>query len=169
MGRNGVSAGRIYIKLYMWVFIRQNFSHQPKVFVSETLYAELPKNLVICFKGTLASLLLDTIKTSQSCLLLLNFKQRISTLLLKLEITQNHLKPPKAIWKCPKPSTIIQNHSRKNICNHPKSTITTRNHPQSARIYLELAVTGLKTIHIHVRTPTIIHKIFETNSSVHVK
>ena len=43
---------------------------------SETLYAELPKNMVICFKGTLASLLLDTTKTSKSCVLLLNFKQR---------------------------------------------------------------------------------------------
>ena len=126
----------------MSVFIRQNFSHPPKVFLSETLYDELLKNFVICFKGTLASLL--TTKTPHSCLLLLNFKQRISPQLLKLEITENHLKPPKTICKHPKPSTIFQNHPLKNICNHPKPTITSRNHPQSARIYLELAVTGLK-------------------------
>ena len=44
MWRNGVKTGRIYIKLYMSVFTRQNFSHPPKVFLSETLYAELPKN-----------------------------------------------------------------------------------------------------------------------------
>ena len=119
------------------------------------------------YPKTLASLL--TTKTPHSCLLLLNFKQQISPQLLKLEITENHLKPPKTICKHQKPSTIFQNHPLKNICNHPKPTITTRNHPQSARIYLELAVTGLKTIHIHVRTPTIIHKIFETNSSFHVK
>ena len=50
-----------------------------QVFLSETLYFELPQNLVICFKGTLASLLLDTTKTSHSCLLLFNIKQRISS------------------------------------------------------------------------------------------
>ena len=126
----------------MSVFIRQNFYHPPKFFLSETLCGELPKNLVICFKGTLASFL--TTKTPQSCLLLLNFKQRIPTQLLKLQITENHLKPPKSICKHPKPSTIIQNHSPKNICNHPKPTIINRNHPQLARIQLELAVTGLK-------------------------
>ena len=126
----------------MSVFIRQNFYHPPNVFLSETLYDELPKNLVICFKGTLASLF--SAKTPHSCLLLLNFKQQISPKLLKLEITENHLKPPKTICKHPKPSTIFQNHPLKNICNHPKPTITTPNHPQSARIYLELAVTGLK-------------------------
>ena len=38
-------------------------------------HVELPKNLVICFKETLASLSLDTTKTPDSCLLLLNFKQ----------------------------------------------------------------------------------------------
>ena len=59
--------GTIYIKLYMSVFIRQNFFHPPNV--------ELPKNLVICFKETLASLSLDTTKTLDSCLLLLNSKQ----------------------------------------------------------------------------------------------
>ena len=67
-----------YIKLYMPIFIRKNFSYQPKIFLSETLYFELPKNLVICFKGTLASLLIDTTKAFHSCLLLLNLKQRIS-------------------------------------------------------------------------------------------
>ena len=59
-------------------FHKKKFSYPPKVFLSETLYFELPKNLVICFKGTLASLLLDTTKTSHNCLLLLNLKQRIS-------------------------------------------------------------------------------------------
>ena len=49
-----------------------------KLFLSETLYFELPKNLVICFKKTLVSLLLDTTNTSHSCLFLLNLKQRIS-------------------------------------------------------------------------------------------
>ena len=78
MGRNGVKTGKIYIKLYVSIFIRKNISHPPKVFLSETLYFELPKNLVICFKETLAPLLLDTTKTSHSCLRLLNLKQRNS-------------------------------------------------------------------------------------------
>ena len=133
MGRNGSNPGEF-----------KNFSHPPKSFLSETLYFELPKNLVICFKGTLASLLLDTTKTSHSCLLLLNLKQRISLQLLKLQISENHLNPPKTICKDFKPSTAIQNHPPKNICNHPKPTITTQSHPQLARIYQELAVTGLK-------------------------
>ena len=144
MGRNGVKTRRIYIKLYMSIFIRKNFSYPPKVFLSETLYFELLKNLVICFKGTLASLLLDTTKTLHSCLLLLNLKQRISPQLLKLQISENHLNPPKSICKHPKPSTTIQSHPPKNIYNHPKPIITAQSHPQSARIYLELAVTGLK-------------------------
>ena len=47
----------------MSIFIGQNFSHPPKVFLSETLYVELPKNLIIGFKGTLALLLLgDMVK-----------------------------------------------------------------------------------------------------------
>ena len=76
MEKNGVKTGRIYIKLYMSIFIRQNFCHPPKVFLSETLYVELPKNLVICFKGTLASLLLDTTKAPHSCLFLLGSEQQ---------------------------------------------------------------------------------------------
>ena len=64
-GRNGVKAGRIYIKLHMSVFIRRNFSHQSRFFLSETLYFELSKNLVICFKRTLTSLLLDTTNTQK--------------------------------------------------------------------------------------------------------
>ena len=79
MGRDRVKTGRIYKKLYMSVFLRQNFSHSPKVFLSETLYVEFPKNLAICFKGTEVSLLLDTTKSLHSCLLLLNLKQRISS------------------------------------------------------------------------------------------
>ena len=126
MGSDGVKTGRIYIKLYMSVFIRQKFFHPPKVFLSETTSGELPKNLLICFKGTLAPLLLDTTKASQSYLLVLNFKQQISPKILKLQITENHLKPPI------------------NICNHSIPTITTRNYAQSARIYLELALNGLK-------------------------
>ena len=77
MGRNEVKTERIYIKLYMSILVRQNFSHPTNIFLSETLYDELSKNLVICFKGTLASLLLDTTKTPHSWLLLsvlLNFK-----------------------------------------------------------------------------------------------
>ena len=63
------------IYIYISIFIRKNFphphkvflnfSHPPKVFLSETLYFELPKNLVICFKRTLVSLLLDTTKTQK--------------------------------------------------------------------------------------------------------
>ena len=56
------------MKLFMSIFIRKSFSYPPKVVLSETLYFELPKNLVICFKETLASLLLDTTKTPHSCL-----------------------------------------------------------------------------------------------------
>ena len=78
MGRNRVKTERIYIKLYMSMFMRQNFSHTPKVLLSETLYGELPKNLVICFKGTLPPLLLDAAKTPYGCLLLLSLKQQIS-------------------------------------------------------------------------------------------
>ena len=137
----------------MPIFIRQNVSHPPKIFLSETSCVELPKNLFICFKGTLASLLLDITKTPHSYLLLLNFKQRISPQLVKLQITENHLKPPKTIFKHPKPSTIIQNHSPKNICNHPKPIITTQNHPQLARIYLELAVTSLKQTSVYSEYP----------------
>ena len=37
--------GRIYIKLYMSAFKKQNFSHPPKVFLSETLFVELPPKL----------------------------------------------------------------------------------------------------------------------------
>ena len=116
-----------------------------RVFLSETLYVELPKNLVICFNGTSAALLLDTTKTPHIFLPLLNLKQRISTWLLILQITEYHLKLPKTICQHPQLSTTIQNHPPKNICNHPKPTNTTRNHPQSARIYLELAVTALKS------------------------
>ena len=76
MGRKGVKTGRIYIKLYISIFSRQNFPHPPKVFLSETLYVELPKNLVICFKGTLASLLLDTAKAPHSCLFLVGSEQQ---------------------------------------------------------------------------------------------
>ena len=143
MGTNGVKTGRIYIKLYMSIFIGQNFYHPPKVLLSETFYVELPKNMAICFKGTLVTFLLDTAKTPHSCLLLLNLKQRILPQLLKLKITENHLKPPKIISKHPKLFTATQNHQHKNICNYPKPTITSRSHPQSVRIYLELAVTGL--------------------------
>ena len=145
MGRNGVKTGKVYIKLYMSIFRRKNFSYPPKIFLSETLYFELPKNLVICFKGTLTSLFLDTTKTFHSCLFLLNLKQQISPQLLKLKISENHLNPPKTICKYPKPSTAIQNHPRKSKCNHPKLIITTQSHPNSARIYLELAVTGMKS------------------------
>ena len=59
-------------------FHKKNFLYPPKLFLSETLNFELPKNLLICYKGTLASLLLGATKTSHSCLLVLNLKQRIS-------------------------------------------------------------------------------------------
>ena len=144
MGRNGVKTGRIYIKLYMSNFIRKNFSYPPKPLLSEILYFKLPQNLVICFKGTLASLLLDTTKTFHICLLLLNLKQRILPQLLKLQISESHLNPPKTTCKHPKSSTVIQNHPPKSIYNHPKAAIATQSPPQSARIYLELPVTGLK-------------------------
>ena len=58
--------------------VRKNISYPPKAFLSNTLYSELPKNLVICFKGTLASFLQDTTKTFHGCLHLLNLEQRIS-------------------------------------------------------------------------------------------
>ena len=62
MDRNGVKVEIISIKLYMSVFIRQSFSHPEKLFLSETLCIELPKNVVDCFKGVLVSLLLETTK-----------------------------------------------------------------------------------------------------------
>ena len=121
MGRNGVKTGRIYIKLYMSIFIRQNVSRLPNVFLSETFYVELPKKLVICFKGTLASLLLDIAKTPHSCLLLLNLKQRISPLLLKLQITKNHLKPPET----------TQNHLQTTKATHNHLKPSTQKYLQS--------------------------------------
>ena len=118
MGRNTVKTARIYMKLYMSVFIRQNFSHPPKVFLSETLYGELPKNLVICFKGTLASLLLDTTKALHSCLILLDFKQRNLPQLLKLQITETTFNHPKT-------SAII--------INQPSPLKTTHSQPESSQ------------------------------------
>ena len=80
----------------MSFFIRKNFSYPPKVFLSETLYFELPKNFVISFKGALASLLVDTTKISHSYLLLLN-----SNLWKPSESTQNYLQAPKTIHNHP--------------------------------------------------------------------
>ena len=66
--------GRTYIKLYVSIFIKQNFSHPFKVFLIEIFYIELLRYLLIYFKETLESLLLDTTKIPHGCLLLLNFK-----------------------------------------------------------------------------------------------
>ena len=131
------------MKLYMTIYIRQNFSPTTKIFLSETFFVELPKNLVICFKGTLASLLLDTTKTPHSYLLLLNIKQRISVQLLKLQITENHLKAPKIISKHPKVFGAIGNYPRIGTCNHPEPGVAARGRPWSAGVYLGLAAAGL--------------------------
>ena len=146
----------------MSIFIRKTFSYPPKVFLSETLSFELPKNLVICLKETLAALLLDTTKSSHSCLLLLNLKQGILPQLLKLQISENHLNPSKTICKHPKPSTAIQNYPSKNIYSCPKPAIASRSLARASCNWSE-------NIHIYVITPTIIHRAFETNSSFHVK
>ena len=134
MGRNGVKTGRIYIKLYMSIFIRQDFSHPPKVFLSATFYGELPKNLVICFKGTLALLLLDTARTPHSCLLLLNLKLRISPQLLKLQIIENHLKPPKIIFlrtqSYSQPPKTIHTKTFAITLNQPSPLEATRSQPE---------------------------------------
>ena len=74
MGRN---LSNVYKAIYA-NFHKKKLPLPTQVFLSETLYFELPKNLVIGFKGTLASLLLGTTKTFHCCLLLLNLKQRIS-------------------------------------------------------------------------------------------
>ena len=128
----------------MLIFIRQNFSHPPKVFLNQTLNVELPKNLVICFKGNLASLIARNYKSSPQLCTSFEFKATNFTVATETannykppETAQKHLQAPKTIHNYPKSST-------KNICNHPKPAITTRNHPQSARIYLELAITGDK-------------------------
>ena len=168
MGRNGVKTGRIYIKLYMSIFMRQNFSHPPKFLLSETFYGELPKNLVSCFKGTLAPLLLDSAKTPYSCLFLLNLKQRISPQLLKLQITENHLKPPKIISKRPELFTATQSQSHRSICSHPKPAIAAWGRPVSRGVP-GAGCNWSGAIHIHLRAPTIIHRIFETNFSFHVR
>ena len=79
--QNGEEQSQNQEKLHKAIYVN---IHKKKLFLptqdllSETLYFELPKNLVICFKGTLASLLIDTTKAFHSCLLLLNLKQRIS-------------------------------------------------------------------------------------------
>ena len=134
MGRNEVKTGRIYMKLNMSIFIRKNFSYPPKVFFSETVYFELSKNLVICFEETLTSLLLDTTKSSHSGLLVLNLRQRILPLLLKLQISENYLNPPKTICKHPKPSTTIQSHPPKNCAialNQPSPLKAIGRQPES--------------------------------------
>ena len=69
---------RYNIHKAIYVNVGKNLSYPTKVFSSENLFFELPKNLVICFKGTLTSYILDTAKSSHSCLLLLNLKQGIS-------------------------------------------------------------------------------------------
>ena len=158
MKGNGVKTGRIYIKVYNSIFIRQKFSHPAKVFLNETLYAELPKNLTICFKGTLVSLLLDTTKTPRNCLLLLNLKQPISPQLLKLQITENHLQAPKNIYIHPKPSTEGGLQSPQISHRRPKPPAIGQSVPGANGNWSEI-------VHFHVRTPAIIHKIFETNSS----
>ena len=162
MGRNRVKIGIIYIKLYLSIFIRKKFSYPPKVFLSETLYFELPKNLVICFKGILAPLSLDTTKSFHSCLLLLNLKQGILPQLLNLQISESHLNPPKTPCKHPKPSAAIQCHPPKGIYSH-------HHHSGLSAIGQDLpraSSNWSENIHIHVRTPTIFHK---TNSSFRVK
>ena len=161
MGRKGVKTRRIYIKLYISIFSRQNFPHPPKVFLSETLYVELPKNLVICFKGTLASLLLDTTKTPHSCLLLLNSEQRISPQLLKLPIAGGHLKPPKAICGRPKPSA--QGHLRSPWAGHRCSG------PPAVGRGLPWAGCGWSgAIHVHFGAATAIRAVFEAGCDFRV-
>ena len=118
MERKEVKPGRIYTELYMPILIRKNFSYPPKLFLSETLYFELHKNSIICFKGTLASLLVDTTKTSHGCLLLLNLNQLIPLYLLKLQISENHLNHPK-------PSPSNQNHRTPSKTILPKISAVT--------------------------------------------
>ena len=55
MRRNEVKTEITYIKLHISLFIRQNFYRTLNVFLSDTSYVELRKNLVTSFKGTLAS------------------------------------------------------------------------------------------------------------------
>ena len=128
MEKNGVKKGRIYIKLYMSIFIRQKFCHPPKVFLSETLYVESPKNLVICFKATLASLLLDTTKTPHSCLLLLSSEQR------SLE----------AAWSHPRPSVGAQSHPPGGIYSRPGPGMAAWGRLRSGGVYLGLVEVGLE-------------------------
>ena len=130
----------------MLLFIRQNFSHPPKVFLNETLYVELPQNLVICLKGNLASLIARNYKSSPQLCTSFKFKATNFTVATETanncklpDTAQNHLQAPKTIHNYSKRST-------KNICNNPKPAIATRNHPKSARIYLGLAITGDKPL-----------------------
>ena len=112
IAKNGVKMGLIYIKVYMSIFIRRNFSHPLKVFLSETLYAELCKNLVICFKGTLASCC-QILKKLPMLFTSFKFKATIFTIATKtvthwkpLETTQNDLKASETIhnYNHPEPS-----------------------------------------------------------------
>ena len=101
-GRNWLKTGRIYIKLYMSIFIRKNFSYPSKVFLSGTLYSELPKNLVICFKGTCARYCKNFPWLSTS---------------FKFKATNFTVATRKATWIYPKPSASTQSH---NLLNHQK-------------------------------------------------
>ena len=61
--QNGEKRSQNRENLHKAIYV--NF-HKKKLLLptqGETLYFELPKNLVICFKGTLASFLLDTTNT----------------------------------------------------------------------------------------------------------
>ena len=114
-GQNGENLHKaIHQFSHKAIYVNVHNYHPPKVFLSETLYVELTKNLIICFGVILAPLLLDTTKTLDSCLLLLNLKQRNFTVATE---TANHRKP----------STSTQNHPLPSKTIHPKTSSITLN------------------------------------------
>ena len=105
-----------------------------QVFLSETLYVELPKT----WSFVLASLMLLLFWSHWYYCLSTSFKfwatnftkaTKTANHWKTPETSKNHLQAPKTIHNHPKPFTQKY---------HPKPIITTWNHQQSARIYLEL-------------------------------
>ena len=148
MGRNGVKTRRIYIKLYMSIFIRKNLSYPPIVFLSETLYFELPKNLVICFMGTFSVIVARYYKkfpklSTSFKLKAMNFTVATKTAILwkPPESTQNHLQAPKTIHNHSKPSTQKHLQSPETNHHHSKPSTISQSLPRTSSNWSE-------TIHI---------------------
>ena len=96
----------------IYINIGKMFSYPNKVFLSENLYFELPKNVVICFTWTLASFFSSYCKIFPQLSTSFKFKAWNFTVATETahlwkpsESTQDYLEAPKAIHNYPKRST----------------------------------------------------------------